>query len=639
MAREAEGPGRLQGSHGRGGMALVTGAVRIDRRGVRFNDAFRPVTRCAVEACGVVVIVARGAGRHGFLGLEADRGDVALGAGDVRMRRVLEADRPIPWRLARNAHPDGGRVCRSDLPGLMTGGTVRFRRPLVVADLAATRWLEREVVRPRRRAVAGDAGEFAMSSMGEGVGEGGGLADRPPGWLLGKRFIASPAGAPWIYETMSPRPRCVGPWLYRQETLLQGPQGVERQGRFAPSIALAHRGVASRAVAGVHSGRVRVVAGTTLLGHLPVGLADVEGDPAPVGMAPRIGAGLTGVSRLHVHVRVVAHPAASTVRVTGWIEAGQQVPHLVAAEALPLTGTERVARGIQSDELRLGRELVARVAVQLLLVGIDVLGCKADGHSSQLDLHLVRQVASLLGAGRVGGLESVGGTSVASETGDVLERRRIRLEMHTVTRGACDPLPGLLRCPGHVAFLAGPAGNLGMRRDLLGAIGDPVKELLGLGLDLEWVAGVAAQAVVGSLHCVHQQVGTCIRLDEGLPAGHEDVAAFTEVVVMHHVVVGADASAYHEQQDRAHRPEHPQLHDPLPGPEPPGDRGVPPPDQHQQGNGHDGADHDPGDHHPAGFLEDPLDHRNEWVRQRRLDDDRVEEMRGERVLSVGARSL
>ena len=97
MAREAEGPGRLKGSHGRGGMALVTGAVRIDRRSVRLDDAFRPVTRCAVEACSVVVVVTRGAGRHGLLGLEAYRGDVALGAGDVRMRRMLEADRPIAW--------------------------------------------------------------------------------------------------------------------------------------------------------------------------------------------------------------------------------------------------------------------------------------------------------------------------------------------------------------------------------------------------------------------------------------------------------------------------------------------------------------------------------------------------------------
>ena len=34
----------------------------------------------------------------------------------------------------------------------------------------------------------------------------------------------------------------------------------------------------------------------------------------------------------------------------------------------------------------------------------------------------------------------------------------------------------------------------------------------------------------------------------------------------------------------------------------------------------------------TGFLEDPLHNRNQWVRQRRLDDDRVEEVRGERVL-------
>jgi hypothetical protein len=52
---------------------------------------------------------------------------------------------------------------------------------------------------------------------------------------------------------------------------------------------------------------------------------------------------------------------------------------------------------------------VAGVAVELLFVGVDVLGAEPDSHPPQLDLHLVRQVAALLGAGRVGGLEAVGG--------------------------------------------------------------------------------------------------------------------------------------------------------------------------------------------------------------------------------------
>ena len=43
---------------------------------------------------------------------------------------------------------------------------------------------------------------------------------------------------------------------------------------------------------------------------------------------------------------------------------------------------------------------------------------------------------------------------------------------------------------------------------------------------------------------------------------------------------------------RAHRAEHPQFHDPLPGPQPPGYRGALAPDQDQQCGAHNRGDHD-----------------------------------------------
>ena len=49
MTREAEGSGRLQSSDRGGRVALVAGAVRVDRRRVGLDDALGAVARRAVE--------------------------------------------------------------------------------------------------------------------------------------------------------------------------------------------------------------------------------------------------------------------------------------------------------------------------------------------------------------------------------------------------------------------------------------------------------------------------------------------------------------------------------------------------------------------------------------------------------------
>jgi hypothetical protein len=67
---------------------------------------------------------------------------MARGAADVRVGRVLEADRPLTWRLARggDAHRNRHDVGKRSL--LVTLRAVTSGRILMMTDLAPARWLE-----------------------------------------------------------------------------------------------------------------------------------------------------------------------------------------------------------------------------------------------------------------------------------------------------------------------------------------------------------------------------------------------------------------------------------------------------------------------------------------------------------------
>ena len=71
-----------------------------------------------------------------------------------------------------------------------------------------------------------------------------------------------------------------------------------------------------------------------------------------------------------------------------------------------------------------------------------------------------------------------------------------------------------------------------------------------------------------SLQLVHQEIGPGVRLHEQLPAGHEDVAALAEVVVVHDVVMRLEAPTDDRQQDRTDRDSEGQLDAPVAGGEP-----------------------------------------------------------------------
>ena len=261
----------------------------------------------------------------------------------------------------------------------------------MVADLAPARRLEGQLTRRRRCRVAGDAGESAMGFMGEGVG--------------GRRWVGRLAGRedrPAAARLPCPLDR---PGSTSRNALLQRLGGIERE-RW-PQLALRPcaptRGTrCSRSRPPGPRGAAWQV--SQRCGPLPVRRTDMERDAPPVGVTLRIGAGLECVRGLRVRVRVVAHPAAAPVRVLGRIEGRQDLAHLVAAEALALRRGEDARRGVEGHELRLGRELVAGVAVELLLVGerVQIRRLETRRHPAEPDLDLVGEVAALLRAGRVG---------------------------------------------------------------------------------------------------------------------------------------------------------------------------------------------------------------------------------------------
>ncbi len=96
---------------------------------------------------GMVLVVAALAGGDRVCRMESDLFGVAVGALDIRVLLVREAHRPMTRRLAggrdRDIHLDG----RRHLARLMAGRAVATLGGLVVADLAATRRCEGELLR------------------------------------------------------------------------------------------------------------------------------------------------------------------------------------------------------------------------------------------------------------------------------------------------------------------------------------------------------------------------------------------------------------------------------------------------------------------------------------------------------------
>ena len=293
----------------------------------------------------------------------------------------------------------------------------------------------------------------------------------------------------------------------------------------------------------------------------------------------------------------MAHAARAVVRIAIRIEVGDQRLHLVAGGALLHRGNQRGRRGIAGGKRRhFPGELMARRAVHRRLAG----------HAAQPDAHAVGEVAPLLGARLVDGLEAMRRLRVTGETVH-LPGERVGFEMGAVARRGSNGLPVLARVAAHVAALAHIARHLGVRRNFLfPAARHPEDELDRLLPDLECMACMTAQGVMFPFNAVDQAVVARVRQNPGLATADKDVAPTAEAVVVLDKLVGAVAEASDQEQDQRGQAHEARLKSEAPRPEPVRDCSSVSPEEARQQCGHDRGQDGTAPHQPGRPLEDPL---------------------------------
>jgi len=390
----------------------IAGAVR-GCRVLRVGGAelFSAMTVSAGSAGGVVVGMAIPATPRGWSRGQSHRLGVALGTAEGAVRLVSEVHRAA----ARGTVPDrdGDRELNG-LPALLGGvtpGAVGLLRPLVMTDLAASRWLERQAAMLDSGSVTGDAGQAAMPQVGEGIGRGW-RKIRPPRIRRPRirrqrsvLFRGRPSG--------SSSNRRFQPTIVRFARA-QRTGGVERKRRSKPELpeTTGDLGVAGHTVAGIQPRSVRLMAGKTLGSHPAVRGADMKRRTLPVAMALGVRAGLSRSLGSFLGVRIVAGATDPVVRIPGRVETGQDLLHLVTRQALLVPGPQGAGCRVAGSQPRhLGGELVTLVAMQRRLLR----------HLAEADLELL--VAARLAAGLLGGDEGVDRNAMAGDALDLGERR------------------------------------------------------------------------------------------------------------------------------------------------------------------------------------------------------------------------
>src|SRR5262249_12997897 len=131
----------------------------------------------------------------------------------------------------------------------------------------------------------------------------------------------------------------------------EGFERVERHRGTQPAAGrLSHSIVAPRAVTRVDPRRVGLMTRRARRAHLPVVEPDVKRVVPPALVATGIGAGLRGLGRRLLGVRVMALPAGATMRVFRRIEGSQHLLHLVTGKAFLVGGNEGPGRRIPGGE-------------------------------------------------------------------------------------------------------------------------------------------------------------------------------------------------------------------------------------------------------------------------------------------------
>jgi hypothetical protein len=241
MTGQAERSSRSQGRHSGRSMTSVARQVRVHRRLVRGHDLCGAMAGGAVPIDGMVVSMAAGAVSGLRRGSEADWGLVAFHAGDLAVRLMGKVHLSRPQAMTKDRHLDSHRSWIGELGFVVAGGAVARSGTLMMADLTPAGGLKCQRLPPGAKIVASEAGESAMTLVGEGVAGGGRCCEATPRWIVPGRRV-------------TPTPRSAG--LNEARRLLKGFSRVERKRRAHASTPSPHLLVAAGAVARVYPRRV-----------------------------------------------------------------------------------------------------------------------------------------------------------------------------------------------------------------------------------------------------------------------------------------------------------------------------------------------------------------------------------------------
>src|SRR6266540_2969261 len=178
VTREAQGPVRHEACDRRFAVTRRARDVGLDGRLVRGAGIRAGVTRGALAGRGVVVLVTGATRDSRSVGLEAHGGRVAGHTTHCAVRRVRERDGSWLGRSVADRYRDRHGVTRRELAARVTGRARACGRRLVMTDLAAPGWRERQASVFACGCVAGDAGKLRVAIVREGVGRRGGRAPR-----------------------------------------------------------------------------------------------------------------------------------------------------------------------------------------------------------------------------------------------------------------------------------------------------------------------------------------------------------------------------------------------------------------------------------------------------------------------------
>jgi len=176
FGRMARGAERSAGSQLRDGCRRVARVASLVRdlesrvRGLRIGECVASRTRAAGRVMVGVAVLALGDGRRWR---ECDRSRVTLDALPLGMLCMDEIHRTGCRRVTGDRHRDRHFPGRRELLLLVTRRASRRRGLLMVADVAAARWLKRQAGRSRCRLMADEARDFCVPRMRERIGRGG----------------------------------------------------------------------------------------------------------------------------------------------------------------------------------------------------------------------------------------------------------------------------------------------------------------------------------------------------------------------------------------------------------------------------------------------------------------------------------